>query len=78
MESVHATSKRKFRIPSLSDQGPRRFRIADYGVSPESPPAGWMNRQALRAVVEVGCWFCAVSILGLSGTACWSSPEFHP
>lgn len=62
----------------MSEQGPRRYRIADYAVPPRSPPARWPIRRVLRAMVNAGCSIYAASVLGLWAAACWSAPGFWP
>ena len=62
----------------MSDQGPRRFRIADYAVPPGALPPRWPIRRVLRAVVDVGCGLYGAGVLGLWGAVNWSPPEFWP
>lgn len=42
--------------PSSSDQGPRRYRIADYAVPPARPAARRPLWRALRGILQIGFW----------------------
>ena len=62
----------------MSDQGPRRYRLADYAFLPGSPPTRLPIRRILRAIVNAGCCLYAASVLGFWGAARWSYPAFWP
>jgi vancomycin resistance protein VanJ len=63
---------------SMSDHGPRRYRMADYAVSPASPPASRPSLRVGRKIVSAGCWLYGLIVVGVWGLVNWSSHEFWP
>lgn len=60
--------------PSASDQGPRRYRIADYAVPASPPTARRSLRRAVRLVVQIGCWLYAAGVIVFWSAVNWPSP----
>jgi vancomycin resistance protein VanJ len=67
-----------FRTSTVTDQGPRRHRIADYAGSSGAPAPRRRVRLVLQAIVNLFCLLYAAIVLGFWVIVSWSPPEFWP